>query len=210
EALGYGDGSFDSAPGIVTVAVFPKNSARLIQAGEESELLAGLKNDAESSVNVIAITASVRLSYDHRYTIQNITAQTFTNATVPASAQATFPFIFTLSKFFQAGTFDLVGTVYYEIDQQPYQSTFYNGTIEVVEAGGSLSIESVFLVALGIGLLALLFTWIKNEIKNFSKKTKRPSKVETGTSTTDSSQDEWLQGTAFAQSQSGKQSKKKK
>jgi hypothetical protein len=71
--------------------------------------------------------------------------------------------------FVQPGTFDLVGTIIYEIDQNPYQSTFYNGTIEVVEAGNVLSIESVFLVTLGIALLFLLGIWIRGQLKNLSK-----------------------------------------
>lgn len=69
----------------------------------------------------------------------------------------------------QPGTFDLVGTIIYEIDQHPYQNTFYNGTIEVVEAGGFLSIESVFLVTLGIALLVLLVLWIHGQIQHLSK-----------------------------------------
>lgn len=69
----------------------------------------------------------------------------------------------------QPGSFDLVGTIIYEIDEQPYQSTFFNGTVEVVEAGGILSIESVFLVTLGVALLVLLGLWIHGQIQNLSK-----------------------------------------
>ena len=69
----------------------------------------------------------------------------------------------------QPGNFDLVGTIVYEIDQHPYQNTFYNGTIEVVEAGGFLSIESVFLVTLGVALLVLLGVWIHGQIQQLSK-----------------------------------------
>ncbi|CAK9162063.1 unnamed protein product [Ilex paraguariensis] len=108
-----------------------------------------------------------------------------------------------------AGTFDLVGTIVYEIDQHPYQSTFYNGTFEVVEAGGFLSVESVFLFFLGIGLLGLLGLWIRGQIQQLAKKTKRATKVEVGTGTTDASMDEWLQGTAYTQSLSSKSKKKK-
>lgn len=57
----------------------------------------------------------------------------------------------------------------YEIDQHPYVSIFYNGTIEVVESGGFLSGESVFLITLGIGLLALLGFWVNGQIHHFSK-----------------------------------------
>lgn len=69
----------------------------------------------------------------------------------------------------QAGTFDLVGTIVYEIDQLPYQNTFYNGTIEVTEAGGLVSIETVFLVSLGISLLVFLGLWVRGQIQNLSK-----------------------------------------
>uniref|UniRef100_A0A3Q7IHA1 Uncharacterized protein n=1 Tax=Solanum lycopersicum TaxID=4081 RepID=A0A3Q7IHA1_SOLLC len=94
------------------------------------------------------------------------------------------------------GSFDLVGIIVYEIDQNPFQSTFYNGTIEVTEPGGLLSVESVFLFCLGIALLALLGFWIRGQIQNLSKKTKRApkAKVEVGTATTDASTDEWLEG----------------
>ncbi|GFZ00591.1 translocon-associated protein (TRAP), alpha subunit [Actinidia rufa] len=192
----FGDGSFSPAPGVETVCVFPKNPSRSVVAGEESELLVGMKNEGELGVNVIAIKASVHLPYDHRMLVQNLTAQAFNNASVPPSAQATFPYIFAVSKFLQAGTFDLVGTIVYEIDQFPYQSTFYNGTFEVTEAGGPLSVESVFLFCLGISLLGLLGLWIRGQIQHLSKKTKRAPKVEVGTKTTDASMDEWLQALA--------------
>ncbi|WMV51578.1 hypothetical protein MTR67_044963 [Solanum verrucosum] len=207
----FGSDSFSPAPGIETVCVFPKNPSKVVAAGEESELLVGLKNDGDSSLNIIAIQASVHLPFDHRYLVQNLSVQAFNNATVPPSAQATFPYIFAVSKFMQPGSFDLVGIIVYEIDQNPFQSTFYNGTIEVTEPGGLLSVESVFLFCLGIALLALLGFWIRGQIQNLSKKTKRApkAKVEVGTATTDASTDEWLEGTAYSQSLSNKSKKKK-
>uniref|UniRef100_A0A7N0SZ05 Translocon-associated protein subunit alpha n=1 Tax=Kalanchoe fedtschenkoi TaxID=63787 RepID=A0A7N0SZ05_KALFE len=205
----FGEEIFSAAPGIETLTVFPKNVGKLVTAGEETELLVGLKNNGESTLNVIAIKASVHLPYDHRLLVQNLTAQGFNNATVPVSAQATFPYIFSVSKFLQAGTFDLVGTIIYEIDQSPYQSTFYNGTIEVVESGNLFSVESVFLVTLGIALLIFLGVWVRGQIQQLSKKSKRAAKVEVGTKTADTSMDEWLQGTAYTQSLSSKSKKKK-
>ncbi|XXG66137.1 hypothetical protein AAC387_Pa05g3677 [Persea americana] len=206
----FGDGSFASAAGVDTVCVFPKNAARLVTAGEETELLVGLmNNEGESPLNVLAIRASLHLPFDHHLYVQNLTVQEFYNSSVPFSAQAAFPYIFTVNKYLQSGSFDLVGTIVYEIDQHPYQSIFYNGTIEVVEAGGFLSVESVFLFTLGIALVGLLFSWIYGQMQNLSK-TKRAPKVEVGTGTTDASLDEWLQGTAYAQSLSSNKSKKKK
>lgn len=69
----------------------------------------------------------------------------------------------------QPGSFDLVGTIVYEIDKTPYQSTFYNGTIEVIEASGFLTIETVFLVMLAIALVAALGLWIHGQLQRFSK-----------------------------------------
>ncbi|EYU40400.1 hypothetical protein ABFS82_14G117700 [Erythranthe guttata] len=205
----FSGGNFSPAAGVETVCVFPKNPSKLISAGEESELLVGIKNDGQSVINIIAIQASVYLPFDHHYLIQNLSTQAFNNASVPPSAQATFPYIFGVSKFLQPGAYDLAGTIVYEIDQQPYQSTFYNGTIEVAEVGGLLSVESVFLFCLGVALLGLLGVWVRGQIQQLSKKTKRVSKVEVGTGTTDASMDEWLQGTAYTQSQSSKSKKKK-
>ncbi|KAL3814078.1 hypothetical protein ACJIZ3_015346 [Penstemon smallii] len=205
----FGGGSFSPAPGVETVCVFPKNPKKLIMAGEESELLVGIKNEGDSNINIIAIQARVHLPFDHQYLVQNLSAQAFNNASVPPTAQASFPYIFGVSKFLQPGTFDLVGTIVYEIDQHPYQSTFYNATIEVIEAGGMFSVESVFLFCLGVALLGLLGFWIRGQIQNISKKTKRAPKVEVGTGTTDASMDEWLQGTAYTQSLSNKSKKKK-
>ncbi|CAI8615173.1 unnamed protein product [Vicia faba] len=183
EAQDFADPGFPFAPGIETICVFPKNIARLVKGGEEAELLVGLKNDGQSSLNVVAIKASVHLPFDHQLLVQNLTVQVFNNGSVPSSAQATFPYIFSVSKFLQPGPFDLVGTIIYEIDQHPYQNTFYNGTIEVVEPGVLFSMESVFLFTLGTALLVLLGLWINGQIQNY-KKPKRSSKVEVGTKTT--------------------------
>ncbi|KAE8669950.1 Translocon-associated protein subunit alpha [Hibiscus syriacus] len=198
----FGHGNFDSALGVETVSLFPKNNAKLVKAGEDTELLVGMENVGESPVNVISVTASVHLPFDHRMLVQNLTTLAFNNATVPPSKQATFPYTFAVSKYLQPGTFDLVGIVVYEIDQHPYQTTFYNGTIEVVEAGGFLSVESVFLVTLGIALLILLGLWIQGQFQRISKKTKRAPKVEVGTVSRDASLNEWLQGTAYTRAAS--------
>ncbi|KAD4982053.1 hypothetical protein E3N88_18724 [Mikania micrantha] len=206
----FGGGKYSPAPGVETVCVFPKNAAKTVVAGKETEVLIGMKNDgSDQAVTVLAVHASVHLPFDHHMLVQNLSAQVFNNASVPPSVQAAFPYIFAVSKFLQAGTFDLVGTIVYEIDQLPYQNTFYNGTIEVTEAGGLVSMETVFLVSLGISLLVFLGLWVRGQIQNLSKKTKKAPKVETGTRTVDASMDEWLEGTAYTQSKASKSKKKK-
>ncbi|KAI5436733.1 hypothetical protein KIW84_023011, partial [Lathyrus oleraceus] len=147
--------------GVDTICVFPKNIARLVKGGEEAELLVGLKNDGQSSLNVVAIKASVHLPFDRHLLLQNLAVQVFNNGSVPSSAQDSFPYIFSVSKFLQPGPFDLVGTIVYEMDQHPYQNTFYNGTIEVVSLVFHsawnllffLLLELHFLSYLGYGLM---------------------------------------------------------
>ncbi|KAJ0428504.1 putative translocon-associated protein (TRAP), alpha subunit [Helianthus annuus] len=204
-----GIGNYNPAPGVETVSVFPKNFAKLVVAGQETELLIGLKNEGEQNVKVFAVHASIHLPFDHRMLVQNLSTVAFNDASVPASVQATFPYTFAVSKFLQPGTFDLVGTIVYEINQLPYQNVFYNGTIEVTEAGGLVSVETVFLVSLGLALLVLFGLWVRTQLQSLSKKTKKITKVEVGTRTVDASMDEWLQGTAYTQSQSNKLKKKK-
>ncbi|VFQ78387.1 unnamed protein product [Cuscuta campestris] len=138
----FGEGSFGPAPGVETVCIFPRNPSKLVPAGEQKELLVGMKNDGESALNVIAIQATLHLPYDHSYIVQNLSTQGFNNATVRPFAQAAFPYLFGVSKFLQPGTFDLVSSTVYEVDQLTYQSTFYNGTIVAFSV---LSLFSCFL-----------------------------------------------------------------
>ncbi|KAH0929554.1 hypothetical protein HID58_015281 [Brassica napus] len=203
------DINLTSAPGVETVCVFPQNSARVVPAGEETELLVALKNDGKPTVGVMGIRASVHLPYDHKLLVQNLTLQRYNNASIPTSVQATFPYVFAVSQYLQPGAFDLVGYVIYDVEGKPYQSVFYNGTIEVVESGGLLSGESVFLITLGIALLLLLGLWAYSQVQRLTKKTKKVSKVEVGTRSTDASMDEWLEGTHLAKSLSGKSKSKK-
>lgn len=69
----------------------------------------------------------------------------------------------------QPGAFDLVGYVIYDVEGKAYQNVFYNGTIEVVESGGLLSGESVFLITLGIALLLLLGLWAYSQVQRLTK-----------------------------------------
>ncbi|KAH9287692.1 hypothetical protein KI387_031809 [Taxus chinensis] len=186
----------------------------LIPAGGETGILVGVHNEGESSLKVHSIKASLHLPYYHGMLVQNFTVQEFVKATVPHSAQAAFPYSFTVNKYLQPGEFTLVGSMFYEIDEQLYQSVFYNATVEVVEGTGILSGETLFLVSLGLALVGLSAIWIYGQIQRISKKTKKTKKVEVGTRSADTI-NEWLQGTAFTQSleksitQSQKSKKKK-
>ncbi|KAJ0229138.1 hypothetical protein HA466_0318780 [Hirschfeldia incana] len=81
------------------------------------------------------------------------------------------------------------------LEGKPYhRRVFYSGTIEVVESGGLLSGESVFLLTLGIAFLLLLGLWAYSQVQRLTKKIKKVLKVGVGTRSTDASLDEWLEG----------------
>uniref|UniRef100_A0A453SHI9 Uncharacterized protein n=1 Tax=Aegilops tauschii subsp. strangulata TaxID=200361 RepID=A0A453SHI9_AEGTS len=63
------------APGVETVCVFPKNAGKIVPAGEETELLVGLQNEGESTLNVVAVHSTLHLPYDHKMYGQNLTVQ---------------------------------------------------------------------------------------------------------------------------------------
>nr|GMD92144.1 translocon-associated protein subunit alpha-like [Ipomoea batatas] len=92
DAQDFGEESLSPAPGVDTVCVFPKNPSKSVPAGEKSELIVGMKNDGESTLNVLFIKATLHLPFDHRYLVQNLTTQGFSNSTIPPSAQATLGF----------------------------------------------------------------------------------------------------------------------
>ncbi|KAJ4907004.1 hypothetical protein Rs2_10662 [Raphanus sativus] len=80
------------------------------------------------------------------------------------------------------------------VEGNPYQrKVLDNRTVEVVESGGLLSREYVFLLTLGIAIHLLLGLWAYSKVQRLSKRTKKVSKVEVGTRSTDASLDEWLE-----------------
>lgn len=69
----------------------------------------------------------------------------------------------------QAGIYDLVGYVVYEIDGGLYKNVFHNGSIDVLENGGFVKGETIFLCSLGLGILGLLGMWAYSQAQNFLK-----------------------------------------
>eukprot|EP00250_Pteridium_aquilinum_P031390 c43537_g1_i1 orf=80-853(+) len=185
------------APGVDTVIHFPNNPDKSICVGEQAEILVGVSNHGDAHLNVHSVKASLHLPYDHKYLVQDFYSVDLGNATVPKSVQASFPYSFTVSKYLQPGLFDLVATILYEVNGEPHRSVFYNGTIEVVEGSGLVRGETLFLATLGFGIFSLLGVWLSGWFQQLSKKTRKTRKVETGTRSAETLNNEWLQGTAF-------------
>ncbi|KAG0457481.1 hypothetical protein HPP92_022328 [Vanilla planifolia] len=104
-----------------------------VTAGQETYLLVGLHNEGGSALNVIAIKASLMFLMI-TVCLCKTTVQEFYNASVPYLLKQHF--LYTLLMF------------------------FYNGTVEIIEASGFLTIESVFSpITLGVALIATSLFW---------------------------------------------------
>ncbi|CAH1433105.1 unnamed protein product [Lactuca virosa] len=54
----------------------------MVIVGKETDLLIGMKNEGEQSVNVFAINANIHLPYHHK-SVKNLSAVSFNNASTP-------------------------------------------------------------------------------------------------------------------------------
>jgi translocon-associated protein subunit alpha len=188
------------APGVSTSAYFPKNIGKVVKAGEPTQIDIDISNDGAAPLNVAYVRATLHLLHDHRLIVQNFTVKEGGPA-VSSGSKASINYLFSINKFLQPGSYDLVGHVVYEVEGKPHRSVFHNGTIDVAEAGYLPKGETIFLSLFGLGLLGLLGMWAYSKVQEFIKKMKRSNKkVETGTRTSsDAAASEWLKGTSFNQ-----------
>lgn len=197
--------SMEPAAGVKIAAIFPKATGipPVIRAGQQGEILFGILNEASGPLKIQGILGKLFLTYDYRMVAQNFTGElpsniTVLNSTVPKGAQSSFAFHFTPFKLLQPMTFGLSATVFYELEGTLHASVLYNSTIDVIEPAGMVSGETIFLMMLGAGVLALVGMWASAQLETLSKRAKRSKKVETGTGDeTDVANNEWLQGTFF-------------
>ncbi|XP_024365269.1 translocon-associated protein subunit alpha [Physcomitrium patens] len=194
------DKHIGAAPGVEASVYFPKNLNNVVKSGEPTQILINITNDGAGPMQVQYIRASLHLPNDHRVIIQNFTVQEYSSS-IPQGNKVTFSYWFGVVKFLQPGNYDFVGKIIYELENKAYTHVFYNSTIDVVESGGFVSGETIFLSSLGLGLLGLLGMWAYSKVQDFIKKQRRSSKkVETGTRTnSDAHANEWLKGTSFTQ-----------
>eukprot|EP00850_Spirogloea_muscicola_P021525 SM000252S09077 [mRNA] locus=s252:139656:141602:- [translate_table: standard] len=204
----------------------------VVQAGAPMECMVGLSNTGSSKLTVVGIRSTLHMPGDYRMLVQNLTATEIANATVVPGVQASFAYNFRLHPALQrdpnsqqgshgsdaaprAGTttlpllafmqpreFTLATAIFYLVDGQLHASAAFNSTVDVTEASGPLSGETIFLTLLAAGVLGLLGMWAYAQLQKLSKKSRRAKPgVETGTRTIDVQSNEWLQGTALTAKQ---------
>lgn len=191
------------APGVEVQAIFPKyfGKAPFINAGQKTELLFSIINNGAGTLFLGNASGNLYIPFDYRYVVQNFTSDSY-NTTIPPGVQASFAFHFTPERLLQPRDFGLAVAAFYELDGTLFASLVFNSTVEIIEPVGYVSGESVFLMLLGSGLLALFGVWAYGQVDKMNKKARRARKVETGTKgDSEVEANEWLQGTFFEQQQ---------
>ena len=125
------------------------------------------------------------------------------NIVVPPDTQGSFSIKIKPDLNLQPRDFIVSLTTFYESDDELFSSTFFNGTVYVVEPTGSLDMETFFMYFFIVAVVGLIAGAIFKALQSAGvvKKKSKPRKVETGTRGA-VDENEWLKGTA-AQPASG-------
>jgi len=194
-------------PEVRTSFVFPRLQGLKVIAGEETEIVLGFKNTGHIPFNITVLEASLRYPQDFRYFIQNFT-QSDWSITVGPLEEVSVSYFFTPNELIEPREFGFVADVYYwnTISDEEHKSTFFNGTVEIIEKEGTLDAQTFFSYSGGIALFGLLAYIGFKLAPNFRKKRggKRAPVVEYGTVSTGKSSktaadvagNEWLKDTA--------------
>jgi len=187
-----------ASPDIRASFVFPSSAQKKFIIGTGIPVLLGLTNAGEHNFNVSLIGASLKYPQDWRYFIQNYT-RTYYGQIIPPGEHATFLYTFYPDPMLEPREFGLQANVYYsDAHGENYTSTFYNGTIFLVESNESIDAQTLFTYVGILGVAGLVGFVVYKSGRTISKKKSR--RVEYGTQQSDVLDNEWLEGTAAAKS----------
>eukprot|EP01125_Pyxidicula_operculata_P004651 TRINITY_DN1749_c0_g1_i1.p1 TRINITY_DN1749_c0_g1~~TRINITY_DN1749_c0_g1_i1.p1 ORF type:complete len:242 (-),score=49.73 TRINITY_DN1749_c0_g1_i1:106-831(-) len=146
-----------SARDVLVSGLFPRHSDARIPTGKYSEILLGFTNAGRKLYNVTAIQASLRYSLDPSMFVQNFSAWRYSTIVRPGE-QFAFSYQFYPEELLEARDYALVANVFYnDEDGTVFASTFYNGTVYLVEELTPLDFQTVFATLLALGMGAGLF-----------------------------------------------------
>ncbi|CAI6008295.1 unnamed protein product [Closterium sp. NIES-65] len=117
------------------------------------------------------VTGNIYVPFDFRYVVQNFSSDSY-NITIPPGVQTSFSFHFTPERYLQPRDFGLALAAFYIVGDSLHASLLINRTVEVLEPVGYVSGESVFLVLLAAGLLALLGVWAYGQVTKMNQAAK--------------------------------------
>jgi len=155
------------AADIDTSALFPGHPDKKLPIGQEVTVLVQVANRGNSDFNITHIGAHLHSPFDFSYYIQNFTAREV-SVLVEDKEQVAVQYSFRPDKSLDPVDIWLSGyIVYNDTKGNQYRSTFFNGTVELVDASSGFDFSHMFtyvLVAAAIGLVAY-FTLVPKTTK---------------------------------------------
>mmetsp|Transcript_17764 Transcript_17764/g.24555 ORF Transcript_17764/g.24555 Transcript_17764/m.24555 type:complete len:266 (+) Transcript_17764:88-885(+) len=200
-----------SADDVQTYFIFPDNPDLYFVSGQKAEVVVGFDNNGDESLNITQVAGSLNSPMDARIYIQNWTSPVY-NTIVNPGDQASFSLIITPDVNLQPRDFLVSLSVFYQSDdgEDLYSSTFYNGTIHLLEPPGFLDMETFFMYFFIVAVVGLIAGALFKALQSAGVVKKSKSrKIETGTRVGDND-NEWLKGTPAMSSLAKKRTVSKK
>lgn len=192
---------------VETASWFPGNPKKEFPAGQLSDVAIGFHNGAAESVNISAIMGSLNSPFDFSYHVQNFSYQIY-DARLQPGEEVSLEYQFMPYAQLQPREFTLALTVFYHTDKTLYSTTFYNTTVDIVEASTVVDTQLIFLYLMFLGLLAglgyVIYSYLASAGLVKKPKKKVPSSTVQRTAAGEVDQSEWLKGTAYDQYQRAK------
>eukprot|EP01126_Amoeba_proteus_P014384 TRINITY_DN162_c0_g1_i2.p1 TRINITY_DN162_c0_g1~~TRINITY_DN162_c0_g1_i2.p1 ORF type:complete len:234 (-),score=41.39 TRINITY_DN162_c0_g1_i2:142-843(-) len=134
-----------SSPDVTTSSVFPRYTANALPLGKPLEVIFGFFTQGEHTFNITDYYGSLLHPQDPSVYLQNFTATRRKHQIVRGGERWTFNYWFYPDSLLEAGNYLFLGVVEYrDEDNMNYSSTFYNGTILLVNDGSSLDYQYIF------------------------------------------------------------------
>lgn len=166
-----------------------------LPGGQVVEFLIGFHNKGHGKFVVETVEASFRYPMDFNYYIQNFSAIAY-NADVEGGAETTVSYSFIPSDTFAGRPFGLNIALNYRDGQGiQYTEAVFNETILIVELDEGLDGETFFLYVFLAAIVVLLLVLGQQFLGSVGKKRRSPAtrkQVETGTSSSNDVDYDWL------------------
>jgi len=185
-----------SAPDVSTASIFPHFPAKKFFVGEPVEILLGFVNSGEESYDLTHITASFNYPLDYSYYIQNFTAREY-NVSVKPSTQVSLAYTFLPDPLLEPRDFGLVCSVHYRDSQgNNFTSVFFNSTVDMIEHSGGVDTQTFFVGIFALAFFGLIGFVIYRYLSSWSKRQGYTGGGSSDEGTTQSLDNDWLQGTS--------------
>jgi len=185
------DGELKQHSDVRTVVYFPDFVDKKFHVGSKVNTLIGFNNKGDSGFNVTAIGAYFHSPYDYSYYIQNFSIKEV-GVTLAGHWQVTFEYVFAPDKGLEPLDYWLSGWILYNsTDGREYLSTWYNGTVQLVEKETEFDIRRVFSYFLLASAIGLVIYVVINFSQGSGKKKRERRPISERTAKAESTAEDW-------------------